>query len=556
MSDASANDSDDRAAEAASSDLTQSTPDSSLAGVLWIVITVSLTVHVACLVLGNTLLSAWRCPHEPVHAAVEMCGGFIAILVAWMLLSLERRNAGTSFNVWIAGALIGMGLLDALHSLVHAGQAFVWLHSTATFAGGLLFACVWLPATWHRKAASWWPWTVAVSTLLFGCLSLVFPDSTPAMLHEATNGEKVFSGWAKTLNISGGVLLFIAAVQLVRSYFQTRNTDDLLFCLHCALFGAAAIMFEQSRLWDLAWWGWHILRLLAYGVALWFVVLTERRAQQDILSMTDQLRQWNSELETRVRFRTNELAETNAALEQSNLDLQQFAYVASHDLQTPLRAVAGFAQFLKEDYSDTLDEEGNEYIRQIVAAAFRMQNLIQDLLAYSRVETRAKPFEPVRLNDIVDEVTGMLSAEPEHRAARITRGSLPTVDGDETQLRQLFQNLIGNGLKYCTTNPEIRVAAEQIRDEWLISVSDNGIGIAEKQRERIFDIFSRLHTEREYPGTGIGLSICRKVVQRHGGRIWVESADESGSRFCFTVPCLSNVTPETEDGKTSNYETD
>ena len=150
----------------------------------------------------------------------------------------------------------------------------------------------------------------------------------------------------------------------------------------------------------------------------------------------------------------------------------------------------------------------------------------------------------------------MLSAEPEQAAAKITRGTLPTVNGDETQLRQLFQNLIGNGLKYCSTNPEIHVAAEELGSEWLISVCDNGIGIAEKHRERIFDIFSRLHTEREYPGTGIGLSICRKVVQRHGGKIWVESADDSGSRFCFTVPCLSNVTPEIVDGKTSKYETD
>ena len=150
--------------------------------ILWGIIAVSLGFHVACLVAGTTFLSGWRCEHHPVHAAVEMAGSLIALWVAWMLLALDRRGAGTSFNVWIAGALIGMGLLDGLHALVHAGQAFVWLHSAATFVGGVLFALVWAPPALERRVAAWWPWAVTALVFSGGVLSLGFPDSTPSML--------------------------------------------------------------------------------------------------------------------------------------------------------------------------------------------------------------------------------------------------------------------------------------------------------------------------------------------------------------------------------------
>ena len=249
---------------------------------LWLIIAVSLAVHVVCLVAGQTVLSDWRWPHHPVHAAVEMAGGLIAFWVAWMLMLLEKRGLGTSFNVWIAGALIGMGTLDGVHALVHAGHEFVWLHSTATFAGGLLFTAVWFPREWQGYVRDWWPWTVAAAVVAFSIFSLVMPDYTPRMLVVNESGEKVFTTWARALNVVGGVLLFAAAIRLLLTWRATRNEDDLLFFLHCTLFGAAAVMFEQSQLWDLPWWGWHGLRLTAYAVALWFVVLSDLRATREL----------------------------------------------------------------------------------------------------------------------------------------------------------------------------------------------------------------------------------------------------------------------------------
>ena len=234
---------------------------------------------------------------------------------------------------------------------------------------------------------------------------------------------------------------------------------------------------------------------------------------------------------------SEELTEAKSVVEQSNIELQQFAYIASHDLQTPLRGVAGFAQILQRDYQGQLDEEAVEHIGRIVAGCERMQALISDLLTYSRVESRSRPFEAVDLNEVFDDVVAILGSSIKDSGGEVTRGELPTVMGDRAQYSQLLQNLIGNGLTYHDDEPpRVYVSAENGDGEWTVAVRDNGIGIGTKHHERIFEIFRRLHTQDEYPGTGIGLAICRRIVQRHGGRIWLESKKGKGSTFYFTIP--------------------
>ena len=279
---------------------------------LWCIIGASLLVHVVSLLLGQTVLVDWRWTHHPVHSAVEMAGAVIALAVAWLLISLERRGEGCSFNVQIAAALIGMGVLDGLHALVHAGNCFVWLHSTATFAGGLLFALIWLPRRWPIWHFAGWPVAVLLGTLVFGAYSLALPHTLPAMVQDGA-----FSFGAMSLNVGGGILLLVAAVRLILTWRSTGNIDDLLFCLHCGLFGAAAIMFEQSKLWDVAWWGWHLLRLMAYAVALWFVVLTELREHRAVVAIAADLKVFNATLEQRVAERTE-------ALESARLKAEDF----------------------------------------------------------------------------------------------------------------------------------------------------------------------------------------------------------------------------------------
>jgi PAS domain S-box-containing protein len=224
-------------------------------------------------------------------------------------------------------------------------------------------------------------------------------------------------------------------------------------------------------------------------------------------------------------------------LRRSNAELEQFAYVASHDLQEPLRAVAGMVQLLGQRYQGKLDERADEYIGHAVEASQRMQNLINDLLDYSRVGRFGKPFVPTALENSLKVALANLQAVIQESQAQITYGPLPTVQADPGQLTQVLQNLIGNAIKFRGDRaPQIQISAEKVEGAWRIAVSDNGIGIEPQYFERIFLVFQRLHTRREYPGTGIGLSLCKKIIERHGGKIWVESQPGQGATFYFTLP--------------------
>lgn len=237
-----------------------------------------------------------------------------------------------------------------------------------------------------------------------------------------------------------------------------------------------------------------------------------------------------------------QLAERAQQLEQSNAELEQFAYVASHDLQEPLRTIASYTQLLAKRYQGQLDEKADKYIHYVVDGAQRMQTLIDDLLTYSRVSTRGQEFRPVNCQAIFEQAIAHLRVAIRQADAEICLDPscvcLPTVLGDETQLLQLFQNLLSNAIKYRQpeVKPIIKVSAHRCPNHWLFAIQDNGIGIDPQHHQRIFLIFQRLHTRSEYPGTGIGLAVCHKIVERHQGRIWVESQLGQGATFYFTLP--------------------
>jgi len=229
-----------------------------------------------------------------------------------------------------------------------------------------------------------------------------------------------------------------------------------------------------------------------------------------------------------------------AELERSNAELEQFAHVASHDLQEPLRTVTNFVQLLAKRYSGRLDKDADDFIGFVVDGTTRMARLIDDLLEFSRAGRADSPMEPTDCREILARVAAGLAVSIRESGAVVRHDGLPTVRGDPSQLTQLFQNLIANAVKFRgADSPDIHVWAERRGGEWLFHVRDNGIGIAPEYRERIFDIFQRLHGRDEYPGTGIGLAICKRIVTRHGGRIWVESQPGRGSTFCFTLPAAA-----------------
>lgn len=250
-----------------------------------------------------------------------------------------------------------------------------------------------------------------------------------------------------------------------------------------------------------------------------------------------EIQRLNAELERRIWERTAELERSNDALLRSNTELQHFAHATAHDLKTPLRSIAGFAQLMQRSAQASTDEELKEYSELVVANTHRLYSLIENLLAYTGLEAQGLPFEPVDLREVIDEVVQSLVLLIRETGAEVSIGQLPTLPVDRVQIAQVFQNLIENGIKYNQSKPPRVAITSELQDgEWVFSVADNGIGIDPRHHERIFEIFRRLHTYHQVPGSGIGLALCRRIVERHGGHIWVESRPGEGSTFYFTLP--------------------
>jgi light-regulated signal transduction histidine kinase (bacteriophytochrome) len=273
------------------------------------------------------------------------------------------------------------------------------------------------------------------------------------------------------------------------------------------------------------------------GLALYVNDITPRKQAAAITL------EYHEELEQRVKDRTQELEERARELARSNAELQQFAYVASHDLQEPLRMVTSYTQLLASRYDQKLGSEADYFLKYIVEGATRMGKLIEDILAYSLFDPKKKDYKMIDCEAVLTSALRNLENSIQESGAKITHDSLPAIEGVPAQLTQVFQNLIGNAIKFRSAeSPEIHISAErpfQVPNnsmEWLFSVRDNGIGLPQEYGEQIFDVFKRLHLRHEYPGTGIGLAICKKVIEGHAGRIWVKSQHGKGSTFFFTIP--------------------
>jgi signal transduction histidine kinase len=340
-------------------------------------------------------------------------------------------------------------------------------------------------------------------------------------------------GWGHPFVVFMGALLLVPGMALMAWSVAPRESVNLMLVV---LAGGVVLLSYgwMLVLIALAWFGYAAIVTLApanqdwvhygsafLGVSVLALVLVTIR-----LSMFE-----------RLYSREAALASTLQDLQRSNEALEQFAYAVSHDLQAPIRAISGYAAILRDEHADALDDESRGCVGQIERGATHMGELVRDLLDYARVGSRGAEFRDVALDAVLDRALENLSIELSRQGAQVVREPLPKVSGDELQLVQLFQNLVGNAVKFHgDAAPVVRITARREGATFVVSVSDNGIGISPEYHERVFRVFERLHSGATYPGTGIGLATCQRVVERHGGRIWVDSVEGQGATFSFSLP--------------------
>lgn len=358
-------------------------------------------------------------------------------------------------------------------------------------------------------------------------------------------GKQVIAAWRYIPSMNWGLVAKIDTREAFADVINLRNLVLMILIIVFALSGIMAFSIAQSIS--------RPIKRLSEGAAeigsgkldiklgidqkdeIGRLSRSFEKMTRDLKAITASRDELNKEIDERKKAE-GALLKTTDELSRSNRDLEQFAYVASHDLQEPLRAVAGFMGLLKNQYHDAMDATAKEYIDFAAEGAERMQTLIHDLLAYSRVGTKGGTFGPLRMKDAFDNAIKNFKTIIDETGASVTCGELPMVNADASQMTQLLQNLIGNAIKFHgPKKPEITINAELKGGQWVLSVADNGIGIEPQYFERIFLIFQRLHGRAQYKGTGIGLAVCKRIVERHGGSIWVESKPGQGSIFYFTL---------------------
>jgi signal transduction histidine kinase len=487
------------------------------------------------------------------------CGVFI---LAWN----TRQYFDNNYLLFFGIALLPVAGLDLVHTLAYKGMNIfpgyganlptqLWIAARYTQSLSLLIGLWFL----HRKLNPNWVFAgylVLVVLLLWAIFGGVFPDCYIEGV--GLTPFKKISEYLISLIFLGAAVLLVKN----RREFDRVTLRLLVWSIIMAISAEIAFTFyvDVYGLFNLLG---HFFKIVSFFLI--FRVLIEvglaepfrlvfgdlKRAEADLRQHRDHLAELveertaelvaSNELlqqEIAERKRTeNELAERASELARSNAELEQFAYVASHDLQEPLRIVSSYLQLLERRCQDQLDETGHEFIGFAVNGVVRMKQLITDLLAFSRVSTRSQGPAPTSSEQVLEQVLGDLQMVIEDNKATVTHDPLPTVSADATQLAQLFRNLIGNSIKFRSEQPpRIHIGAEERGDSWLFSIRDNGIGINPQYAERIFVIFERLHGMNDYPGTGIGLAICKKIVEQHGGQIWVESEVGAGATFYFTLP--------------------
>lgn len=481
------------------------------------------------------------------HTMVEL----VTISIAWAVFILtfnSRDLTNDSSVVFIGIAYLFVSILDLLHTLSYAGLNIFHDYNSN------LPTQLWISARYLNSISFLIMPLISMRRINYGLISIIFAGVTGILLASifawhifpdcyiegsGLTGFKIVSEYIICIILAAAVVLLRTKSNIDRGLINLI-TLSLLFLIVSELFFTLYLQVS-----DFINSTGHMLKtissillykaLIETGIRKPFSLLFKnlKENETNLLNLNTRLEmelQKRHEAELKLRTAVKDL-------ERSNKDLEQFAYVASHDLQEPLRMISGFTKLLESKYKDKLDERGHEYIWFIVDGSKRMSELISDLLSYSRVTTKAAPFTKVDLNKVLSYILTDLKFSVMESEVSIKIDPLPELKAEATQIKQLFQNLIQNAIKFRNDkNPYVKVSAVKNGNEWTFSIKDNGIGIKKEYYDKIFMLFQRLHEKDKYPGTGIGLAICKKIVEHHGGKIWVESEEGNGTTFFFTLP--------------------
>lgn len=462
----------------------------------------------------------WRWSHYPFHSMVESIGAFCAFTVATLMIIMVHYDHLDARFVIAALALIGMGILDGFHAVLHAGASFVWLHSIATLVGGVIFALIWLPRKNHSKQVMLPLTVLVIGCLALGLVSMLYPEILPAMIED---GE--FTVVARFTNIVGGIGFLVGSGYFVYQYFRSRHRLDhsdytryIIFSNHCLLFGIAGLLFEYSVLWDAGWWWWHILRLLAYIVALVYLFSQFSQAQKQLTAYTTRL-------------------------EHLNASKSLFLANMSHELRTPMHAIFSFSEMGVKRFDNAPQEKLFSYFSRINESAVRLTLLLNDLLDLSKLESGKSvyDFKDNSLNKAVDSVVNELATLAKDKQLQISvRSSRDNITGvfDWEKILQVIRNLLANAIKFTPEHKKILLSLSTTSDAFLkFTIADQGIGLPKGELESVFDAFIQSSkTRSKAGGTGLGLAISKEIIEGHGGQIMAANNRDHGASFTFLIP--------------------
>jgi len=337
----------------------------------------------------------------------------------------------------------------------------------------------------------------------------------PVMLHEGR-----FTIPAVSINLIAGGLFAVSAVRFIADFHRSGSPELFLFACMATLFSTAQVSFPYSSPWDTTWWLWHVLRLMAYVLVLRFAVLERKEAEDGIKKLNQDLKIHAAELEASYR------------------DMESFSYSASHDLRSPLIKIHTLSRILLKDYSDKLDDEGGQLLKTIQENAKKMEQLINDLLTFSRVSTKEIRKSEINMDALITEVFEELKSTIGNRHVQLETKAPPPAYCDRSMMHQVFTNLLSNAIKYTSRREIATIEVGGIREgnENIYYVKDNGVGFDTENADKLFNIFQRLHSQEEFEGTGIGLVIVKRIVEKHGGRVWAEGWPKKGANFYFALP--------------------